>query len=57
MHDVPHGALVLLMWGVAAGFVHGVGFTPRGSMLRFWLGPLAAWVLMAFGLAFLLVAR
>ncbi|PHX38198.1 hypothetical protein AO263_18630 [Pseudomonas sp. NZIPFR-PS5] len=24
-----HGLLMLIMWGVAGGFVHGVGFEPR----------------------------
>lgn len=38
--EVQHGALTLLMWGIAAGFVHGVGFVPRNKILRFALGPL-----------------
>jgi len=40
---VDHGWLTLLMWGMAAGFVHGVGFVPRNRLLRVVLGPLAAW--------------
>lgn len=45
LHDgsVDHGWLTLLMWGVSAGFVHGVGFIPRNPLLRVLLGPLAAW--------------
>lgn len=45
--DVPHGRLVLLMWGICAGFVHGVGFVPSNRVLRWLLGPFAAWLLMA----------
>ena len=44
-----HSALMLSMWGIAAGFVHGVGFVPRNPLLRIALGPLAAWLLMAGG--------
>jgi predicted membrane protein len=44
-----HAALMLCMWGIAAGFVHGVGFVPYNSVLRIVLGPLAAWVLMLGG--------
>ena len=44
--------LALIMWGLSAGFVHGVGFVPRNAALRLALGPLAAWPLMALGLFF-----
>ncbi len=50
-----HSALMLVMWGVAAGFVHGVGFVPRNALLRVALGPLAAWLLTPGGM-FLLAA-
>lgn len=40
---VDHGWLMVLMWGMAAGYVHGVGFIPRNRLLRVALGPLAAW--------------
>lgn len=43
-----HGLLLLGLWGMAAGFVHGVGFVPRNRLLRAALGPLAAWPLIAF---------
>ena len=46
-----HGLLMLVMWGMSAGFVHGVGFVPRNPLLRFALGPLAAWLGMGLGLA------
>jgi cyd operon protein YbgE len=47
-----HGVLALIMWGMSAGFVHGVGFIPRNYILRVLLGPLAAWLGMALGLVF-----
>ncbi|MAT65680.1 MAG: Cyd operon protein YbgE [Gammaproteobacteria bacterium] len=47
--ELNHNLLMLIMWGVAAGFVHGVGFVPRTPLLRLALGPYAAWILMAGG--------
>ena len=41
-----HAALLLSMWGIGAGFVHGVGFVPRHALLQLLLGPIAAWLLM-----------
>lgn len=49
---ISHGVLALIMWGMSAGFVHGVGFIPRNRILRVLLGPLVAWLWMAVGLAF-----
>jgi len=45
-----HMALMICMWGIAAGFVHGVGFTPCNRVLRVLLGPFAAWIMMPVGL-------
>jgi predicted membrane protein len=42
-----HGLLVLGLWGMAAGFVHGVGFVPRGAASRLLFGPFVAWLLLA----------
>jgi len=44
-----YGALVLGLWGMAAGFVHGVGFVPRHVLARLALGPIAAWILLPAG--------
>ena len=44
-----HGALMLLLLGIAAGFVSGVGFAPHHRLLRVVLGPWAALMLMAAG--------
>lgn len=49
---IGHGILTLIMWGMSAGFVHGVGFVPRHAVLRIALGPYVAWPLMALGLSF-----
>ena len=49
---ISHGVLVLIMWGMSAGFVHGVGFIPRNRILRVLLGPVVAWLWMGVGLAF-----
>jgi len=48
---INHGILTLIMWGMSAGFVHGVGFIPRNRMLRVLLGPIVAWLWMSLGLA------
>jgi cyd operon protein YbgE len=47
-----HGVLALIMWGMSAGFVHGVGFVPRHRILRVLLGPVVAWLGMSVGLFF-----
>lgn len=52
-----HSLLMLVMWGVAAGFVHGVGFEPRALAWRVVFHPLLAWTSMALGFAMWLVAR
>lgn len=52
-----HGLLMLVMLGVSGGFIHGVGFDPRGSPWRWLFGPVLAWVLMALGYALLLEAQ
>jgi predicted membrane protein len=49
---INHGALMLIMWGMSAGFVHGVGFIPRNRVLRVALGPVIAWLLMGVGFVF-----
>jgi cyd operon protein YbgE len=49
---LSHGVLTLIMWGLSAGFVHGVGFVPRNRLLRMLLAPVVAWLWMALGLFF-----
>ena len=45
-----HGLLSLVMLGVSAGFVHGVGFVPEHKVWRILFGPLVAWPLLAAGM-------
>lgn len=52
--EINHGMLSLLMWGIAAGFVHGVGFVPIHSLWRIALGPIVGWLLMLAGVGFIL---
>lgn len=49
-----HGLLSLVMLGVSAGFVHGVGFVPQHKLWRIVFAPWMAWPLMAAGLWLLL---
>ncbi|MDP3845046.1 MAG: cyd operon YbgE family protein [Pseudomonas sp.] len=44
-----HNLLMLVMLGVAGGFVHGVGFDPYLRLWRLLFGPLLAWPLLALG--------
>ncbi|HUV99385.1 MAG TPA: cyd operon YbgE family protein [Gallionella sp.] len=48
--EAGHGMLSLMMLGICAGFVHGVGFVPEHKLLRIAFGPWLAWPLMGMGL-------
>lgn len=52
-----HPQLMLVMWGISAGFVHGVGFVPNLMLLRWLMGPLPAWILGLLGYHMLLSAQ
>lgn len=49
MHGVDHGSLVLLLLGMSAAWVSGLGFEPRRRALRAFFNPVSAWVLMLLG--------
>jgi predicted membrane protein len=49
---ISHGLLSLIMWGMSAGFVYGIGFVPRNRVLRVVLGPVVAWMGMGAALIF-----
>ena len=49
---ISHGVLTLIMWGMSAGFVHGIGFVPRNAVVRVLLGPVVAWLGMGVALIF-----
>lgn len=44
-----HPQLMLVMWGISVGFVHGVGFVPRHWLWRLLFHPLIGWLLMGLG--------
>ena len=48
--DVNHGLLTLLLLGISAGFVHGVGFVPHMSIWRVLFHPFIGWPLMGYGI-------
>lgn len=50
-----HGPLILLMLGICAGFVHGVGFVPQSTLLQKVFSPFVAWPLMLAGVLMMLV--
>ena len=52
---VNYPVLLALMWGLAAGYTHGVGFIPRNGLLKLLLGPGPAWLLLLGGALWLLV--
>ncbi len=56
MTPTIHAALPLMLLGVAAAFVHGVGFRPDARWLRVVFSPLVAWPLIA-GSVLLLAVR
>lgn len=47
MHDVAHGLMALLMLGMSACYVHGIGFVPRNAVLRWVFSPWVAWPVVA----------
>ncbi|OYW38729.1 MAG: hypothetical protein B7Z35_06420 [Hydrogenophilales bacterium 12-61-10] len=49
---ISHGLLSLVMWGLSAGFVYGIGFVPRNPLLRMVFSPLVAWLGMGAALVF-----
>lgn len=45
-----HLLLMLLLTGISIGFIHGVGFRPVSSWLRYILSPVTSWPIMLYGL-------
>lgn len=54
---MSHGGLSLLVWGVCAGFVHGMGFDPHSKFWRWAFSPLLAWSLMGWGVVVIVLGR
>lgn len=55
--NYSHGWLMLVMLGISAGFVHGVGFYPRARIWKLLFGPYLGWPAMALGYFFLISAQ
>lgn len=53
--EIRHGLLSLLMWGMAAGFVHGVGYVPVHRIWRVLLGPMLGWPIMIGGIVWVVL--
>ncbi len=47
---MPHGEISLVIWGICAGFVHGMGFDPENRYWRALFSPWIAWLLMGLGI-------
>jgi predicted membrane protein len=54
MTGATHAILPLLLTGMSAAFVHGLGFVPSGRIWRLAFSPWTAWPLIALGWAGLL---
>ena len=54
---MSHGMLTLLVWGICAGFVHGVGFDPQSRVWRWLFSPVLAWTLMGLGVVVTITGR
>lgn len=44
--EIDHGTLSLCMWGISAGFIHGVGYIPHTRIWRWAFSPYLAWPVM-----------
>ncbi|MGM0594219.1 MAG: cyd operon YbgE family protein [Pseudomonadota bacterium] len=44
------GIMALLLWGVAIGLIHGLGFVPWVSLWRLLFNPLIGWPLLLYGI-------
>jgi predicted membrane protein len=55
MDRVTHTALPVLLFGVSGAFVHGIGYEPDNRFLRAIFSAPVAWILIALGIALLLI--
>lgn len=55
MTPMLHTALPVLLIGVSAALVHGVGFRPENRALNVLFSPIAAWPLIAVGIVLLVL--
>jgi cyd operon protein YbgE len=50
MTPMLHSALPLMLIGVSAALVHGVGFRPESRVLKILFSPVVAWPLIGVGI-------
>ncbi len=55
MTPAAHAIMPFLLLGISAGFVHGLGYTPRILVMRALASPFCAWPLIAGSLLLLIV--
>jgi predicted membrane protein len=49
MNGATHTIVSLVMLGMSAGFVHGLGMQPKAAIWRLAFSPWTAWPLMGLG--------
>jgi predicted membrane protein len=57
MDRAAHAALPVLLFGVSGAFVHGIGYEPDNRFLRTLFSAPVTWMLIALGIALLLIGR
>jgi cyd operon protein YbgE len=55
--QIRHGLLAIMLWGIAAGYVHGVGYIPKLAAWRILLGPLVGLPVMTASMVWLVSGR
>jgi cyd operon protein YbgE len=45
-NSVNHTHLMLLLYGMMIGFIHGMGFVPNTTIFRLMFHPIIGWILM-----------
>ena len=53
-NTVNHSLLMLLMIGTMIGFIHGIGFRIKSTLIDYIISPLLAWPLMIAGIVMIL---
>ncbi len=51
-NQANHSVLMLLLFGIMIGFIHGVGFQPLTTFWRFVLSPILSWPILLAAIVF-----
>ncbi len=51
-NQANHSVLMLLLFGIMIGFIHGVGFKPLTTFWRFVLSPILSWPILLAAIVF-----